>query len=215
MILGIVGSARKNGITYQAVNKILCESGEEYEIISLQGKRINGCIACLGCAKDNRCKVKDDFQEIQEKMLKADVIVFGAANYFGMINSLSHAVLERTFAFRHNAEFSLEGKKAVIVTTSYNEEEGNRVEATIRRFFDYNKIKTIAAINVLGYSQCYSCGRGHQCLIGNVYKDHGRFLNSMDEATFPLEFCKQNESKEKCNEVIKIIKKEMEKNSPK
>lgn len=207
MILGIVGSARKNGITYQAVNKILCESGEDYEIISLNGKRINGCIACLGCAKDNRCKVKDDFQEIQEKMLKADIIVFGAANYFGMINALSHAVLERTFAFRHNAEFSLKDKKAVIVTTSYSEKEGSGVEKVIRRFLDYNKINAIESINVLGYSQCYSCGRGHQCLVGNVYKDHGRLLSSMDEAKFPLEFCKQSESNEKCNKVIEKIKK--------
>lgn len=209
MILGIVGSARKDGITYNAVTKILKETGEEYEIISLQGKKINGCIACLGCAKDNRCKVKDDFQEIQEKMLKADVIVFGAANYFGMINSLSHAVLERTFAFRHNAEFSLEGKKAVIVTTSYNEKEGMAVETAVRRFFDYNKMKIIDSINVLGYSQCYSCGRGHQCLIGNVYKDHGKLLNSMDEATFPLKFCEQRESNDKCKEASNIILKEI------
>lgn len=53
MILGISGSPRKDGGTANAVKKILEESGMESEYISLSGKKINGCISCLGCVEYN------------------------------------------------------------------------------------------------------------------------------------------------------------------
>jgi len=104
LILGISASARKDGITSAAVKAVLQASGMEYEYVSLTGKRINGCIGCTGCASDNFCKVKDDWNEIGEEMLKAEAIVFGAPNYYGTINALGHACLERTFCFRHRAD---------------------------------------------------------------------------------------------------------------
>ena len=64
MILGISGSPRPNGVTANAVKKVLEESGQEYEFISLAGKHIGGCISCLGCTESNRCVVDDDFSEI-------------------------------------------------------------------------------------------------------------------------------------------------------
>ena len=41
MILGISGSGRANGTTSDVVNYILEESGQEYEYVSLAGKKIN------------------------------------------------------------------------------------------------------------------------------------------------------------------------------
>ncbi|MBU0767898.1 MAG: NAD(P)H-dependent oxidoreductase [Proteobacteria bacterium] len=57
-ILGIAGSTRKekqSGV-YTLVQTVLENTGCEYELISLKGKKISGCIACLGCVKDNICK---------------------------------------------------------------------------------------------------------------------------------------------------------------
>lgn len=70
MILAISASGRKNRIINQTVAAIAAESGQEYEVISLAGKRINGCIGCTRCASDNICKVKDDWNEIGEKIEK-------------------------------------------------------------------------------------------------------------------------------------------------
>ncbi|PKM89343.1 MAG: flavodoxin family protein, partial [Firmicutes bacterium HGW-Firmicutes-12] len=77
MILGISASGRTNGITSETVKAILEATGSEYEFISLAGKQISGCIGCTKCASDNKCKLKDDWLEIAEKMLAADAIVFG------------------------------------------------------------------------------------------------------------------------------------------
>ena len=58
-ILGISGSSRKEGTsgTMKLVQTVLENTGVEYELVSLRNKSIGGCIACLGCVKDNICKV--------------------------------------------------------------------------------------------------------------------------------------------------------------
>lgn len=68
MILGISGSSRANGTTSDVIKYILEQSGQEYEYVSLAGKKINGCIGCTRCAADSFCKVEDDWQEIGRKM---------------------------------------------------------------------------------------------------------------------------------------------------
>jgi len=54
-ILGIVGSSRKEGVSgvHRLVTTVLENTAHEYEIVTLRGKNIGGCIACMGCVKDN------------------------------------------------------------------------------------------------------------------------------------------------------------------
>jgi multimeric flavodoxin WrbA len=158
MILGISASGRKDGVTSEAVKSILEATGSEYEYISLAGKRINGCIGCTLCASDNKCKIQDDWNEIGEKMLKADAIVFGAPNYFGRMNALGHACWERTFCFRHREAFNLAGKLGVIVGVDY--QNSNSIQAEIEKFMLSNKMAVVESLAAYGYSQCYTCGYG-------------------------------------------------------
>ena len=64
-ILGISGSPRQES-TSRLVQEVLDATGETTEFISLKGKNIAGCIACLGCVKENTCIVKDDMQQVYE-----------------------------------------------------------------------------------------------------------------------------------------------------
>ena len=104
-VLGISGSPRKEDTSgvYKLVRTVVENTGCEYEILSLRGKQISGCIACLGCAKDNICKVKDDLEPLREKLVEADAFVIGAPNYFNGMSALTHAFLERWYQFRHQA----------------------------------------------------------------------------------------------------------------
>ena len=81
-ILGISGSPRKEGISgvNRLVETVLDHTGLETDLISLRGKSIGGCIACLGCVKDNVCKVNDDMTALREKIIAADALVIGAPN---------------------------------------------------------------------------------------------------------------------------------------
>ena len=115
MILGISASGRQEtrdesgrllkGVNDHMVKYVLEKTGEPFEYVSLAGKRISGCQACLACAKDNVCVVDDDWAAIRDKMFEADAVVFGAPNYYGTINAHGHAFLERTFSLRHREAF--------------------------------------------------------------------------------------------------------------
>lgn len=39
----------------------------------------------MQCVRDNRCKQQDDWNEIGQKMLEADAIVFGGPDYYGTL----------------------------------------------------------------------------------------------------------------------------------
>ena len=77
-VLGISGSPRSGATTDQLVQAVLNGvEGCETEFVSLSGKRIGACIACLGCTEDNVCKVKDDMAALRPKIVEADAYVIG------------------------------------------------------------------------------------------------------------------------------------------
>ena len=192
MILGISASGRSDGVTSETVKAVLKASGQEYEYVSLAGKRINGCTGCTACAADNTCKVQDDWNEIGEKMRKADAIVFGAPNYFGRMNALGHACWERAFCFRHREIFSLAGKLGVVVSVEY--EGYNKVKPEIEDFMTRNKMVVVESVFAKGYSQCFTGGFGQDCSVGNVVRLHG-FIETIEDKHIPPHFCHQEDAK--------------------
>lgn len=202
MILGISASGRPSGVTSEAVKAILAASGMEYDYVSLAGKRISGCIGCTLCAPDNQCKFKDDWNELGEKMLKAEAIVFGAPNYFGRMNAIGHAFWERTFAFRHRERFKLAGKLGVIVSCGYEGEDV--VKPQIEDFMLRNKMAVVTAMRVDGYSQCYTCGYGHACGVGHVERVHG-LLECIRDEDLPPHFKDQTQSRYQAHKAGRIL----------
>lgn len=165
-ILGISGSPRKDSVsgTYKLVSTVLEHTGIDYELISLRKKNIAGCIACLGCAKDNVCKVKDDLADLREKILTADAYVIGAPNYYSTLNAATHAFLERWFQFRHQEGDLLWGKLGVAIGVGGM--DGRFPADDIEKFFMYSFIETIAKVSGQGAASCYSCGYGETCKVG-------------------------------------------------
>ena len=77
-VLGISCSPRKGQTTDSLVQEVLIGVEGDTEFISLSGKRIGPCIGCLGCVKDNVCKIKDDMSELRQKIVEAGALVIGA-----------------------------------------------------------------------------------------------------------------------------------------
>jgi len=165
-ILGISGSPRTQATSgvYKLVKIVLEATGQDYELISLRGKKIGGCIACLGCVKDNVCKVKDDMADLRDKIVEADAYVIGAPNYYSRINALTSAFLERLYQFRHQTGNTLWGKLAVAVGVGGS--SGQVCCDDIERFMDYKFIETVAKVSGQGAASCYSCGYGETCKVG-------------------------------------------------
>ena len=74
-VLGINGSARKDGNTSILISKIfevLNKNDIETELIQLSGKKIAPCRACFTCGGKNNCSfANDDFYEIFEILRKS------------------------------------------------------------------------------------------------------------------------------------------------
>ena len=180
-ILGISGSPRKDSRSgvRKLVQTVLDNTGCEFELISLKGKTINGCIACLGCVKDNVCKVEDDLTELRQKIIDADAFVIGSPNYYSTINATTHALLERWFQFRHQTGDTLWGKLAVAVGVGGT--AGQAPADEIEKFLLYNFVETIAKVTGQGAASCYSCGYGETCQVGIPLMLHGEGVKISEE----------------------------------
>ena len=180
MILGISASGRRAtrnekgkllcGATEELIKYVLEKTGEPHELISLSDKDIRPCRGCVRCAGDNQCVIDDDWAEIRDRMYDADAVVFGAPNYYGSINSLGHAFLERTFSLRHRERFPLAGKLNAIMAVGSNP---GPVEAYVRKLFRSNHMaEPVGVVTARGLSQCYVCGYGENCAAGSVVNTH-------------------------------------------
>ena len=97
--------------------------------------------------------------------------------YYGTINALGHAFLERTFSLRHRASFALTGKPNAILTVGT--EEPNPAEDFIKSIFRSNYMAApIGTLRAKGIAQCYTCGFGEGCSAGAVVSRHG-FLDEI------------------------------------
>ena len=100
--LAVNGSPRKKGNTEHLLKAVLAplsEAGWETEFVQLGGKDIRGCKACNKCfeKQNKRCAIKDDdFNEIMEKMIRADAIILGSPTYFTDVSAEIKALLDRS-----------------------------------------------------------------------------------------------------------------------
>lgn len=178
-VLGISGSPRKGKTTDRLVQEVLSAVEVDTEFISLAGKKISPCIACLGCVDDNICKVKDDMTELRAKIVEADAYVIGAANYYSMLNGAAHCFLERFYQFRHQEGKSVAGKLGAAVGVG-----GGMPDfpvQNIKKFFEYNQIECVGEVTAQGAASCFSCGHGESCKVGAIHMFFGPGTKITDE----------------------------------
>ena len=106
-IFAINGSPRKNNNTatllkkgLEGVKESLKDTEVETEIINLYDLNYTGCKSCFACkrvggASYGKCPVKDDIQEVLEKVSQADGLILGSPIYFGTITGQLQSFLER------------------------------------------------------------------------------------------------------------------------
>lgn len=98
-VIGINGSARKDGNTEILMNRVfeeLNKSGIETELFSFAGQIIEPCKACWACGGQKNCvHRKDRFREVFDKLKEADGILLGSPVYSANVSANMQAFLER------------------------------------------------------------------------------------------------------------------------
>ncbi len=163
-IIGISGSPIKNSNTDRLVQSVLESSGLTSEFVKLSKINVRPCIACLGCKKDNICKVKDDFPELAEKIRHAGAVVVGGYSPYGAIDGFTKAFLERLFSLRHQNGLN-RGKLAVAVTTGIGRGVPGLEEACnqIAHALTLEGMEVLDQLKVTGNPECMVCGFGETC----------------------------------------------------
>ncbi len=97
-ILGISTSPRRNGNSDLLLKKALSgaeSAGANVEYLSLNDYKINPCIECNSCYKSGRCVIKDDYNQILEKLLKADRLIFATPVFFMSVCAQAKMLIDR------------------------------------------------------------------------------------------------------------------------
>ncbi len=134
-ILILSASPRKNGNS-----DVLCHqfmkgaqaAGHHVELISLYERDTAFCRACYACFDSGHCVIRDDMEEILDKMQRVDVIVIATPTYFYAMNGKLKTVIDR-FLPRWQ---DLGGHEVYLIITGHDGRDGLKlVETELTRIF--------------------------------------------------------------------------------
>lgn len=97
-VLIISASQRVNSNSDILAKKVLqgvLDSGKEAEYVALKDKNIAFCKGCLACQKLKKCVIKDDANEITDKICEADVIVWATPIYYYEMSGQMKTMIDR------------------------------------------------------------------------------------------------------------------------
>jgi multimeric flavodoxin WrbA len=191
-IIGISGSPIKDSNTDRLIQAVLESSGLSLEFVKLSKINVRPCIACLGCKKDNICKVKDDFPELAEKIRHAGAVVVGGYSPYGTVDGFTKAFLERLISLRHQNGLN-RGKLAVVIATGIGrgapglEEAGNQIAHAL----NLEGMNVLGQLKVTGNPECMVCGYGQTCPMSSL-----PWVFGDDTTVTPDKFCKVEDQTE-------------------
>lgn len=96
------------------------EAGNTVEVISLKGKKIAFCTGCFGCLKLGRCVINDDANEITEKILESEVVVWATPIYYYEMSGQMKTLLDRLNPL-YPSDYRF--RKVYLLTTAAEDEE--------------------------------------------------------------------------------------------
>ena len=102
-VLGFCASPRLGNSQYlldealAAVQQAAERAGESVQIdrCTVRGKKLAGCVMCQACMKDGTCVIKDDFAEMQQLWMEADVVIYSVPVYHMGIPAQMKAFIDR------------------------------------------------------------------------------------------------------------------------
>jgi multimeric flavodoxin WrbA len=99
VVLGLAGSPRPHGNSGRLLERFLsgaASAGAAVEWVAVAECRIAGCRACDECQRAGECVVTDDFQALEARIVRADVIALAAPLFFWNLPAQVKALVDRS-----------------------------------------------------------------------------------------------------------------------
>jgi multimeric flavodoxin WrbA len=83
------------------------------------------CRRCMACKNTGKCRINDDLQQVLADISNADCVVFATPIFLGSPVGLYKLLEDRMYSFldKEGKSVLAPGKKAIIILTSYTEDE--------------------------------------------------------------------------------------------
>jgi multimeric flavodoxin WrbA len=97
-ILAIYGSPRRKGNTAQLMKQAVAgarEAGAHVEEVVLRDLKMSPCLEIYGCKKEGRCAIKDDFQELYDKLASCDGLILASPIFFYTVSAHTKIMMDR------------------------------------------------------------------------------------------------------------------------
>ena len=97
-IIAIYGSPRRRGNTATLLKKAIegaRDSGADVEEIVLRDLKISPCLEIYGCLQAGECAIKDDFQQVRDKILAAQGLILASPVFFYTVSAHTKMLMDR------------------------------------------------------------------------------------------------------------------------
>lgn len=120
-------------------------TGVEIDNIRLSDYNINPCIACDACFAIGQCRIQDDYQEILQKMLGADRLIFATPLFFMSVSAQAKILIDRgqcLWAYKHILKKQLfipkRDRRAMVIAVggSKSKKQFESIQLTMMSYFD-------------------------------------------------------------------------------
>lgn len=97
-MLALYGSPRRKGNTSRLLQKAVQgarDAGANVEEIILRDKKMSPCLEIYECRETGRCAIRDDFQDIYDKILAARGIMLASPIFFYTVSAHTKILMDR------------------------------------------------------------------------------------------------------------------------
>jgi len=144
-LLAICGSPRKGNTEFMLEKVLEGAGGVDKELVLLKDLDIKHCDGCCVCEKTEECHIKDDIQELLNKLKEADVILIGSPTYFDNVTGLLKDFIDRTLPLY--PKFKLKNKKFGIISTGAGDKSS--IRGTINNLIKFGEIMEMNLIGTV------------------------------------------------------------------
>ncbi len=180
-------SRNKNSRTKEIINEVLERINEQFgsenldiDYINHELLNVSVCQGCNNCFYNGFCIQDDDMTMLQEKLLEADIIIFGTPVYINFISGEMKSFLDRIAYWTHL--MPLLGKYAIIVTASSN----SGVSEALKYMYDISCYYGLDVIGAIGEAR--TMGRNETLINIDILVNRLQRIKNFKECIKPNQF---------------------------
>jgi multimeric flavodoxin WrbA len=147
-VLGISTSPRIKGNSDMLLRRALAGAesiGANTDYVHLSDYNVGPCIECNACYKTGNCKVQDDYQQLLQKILDADRLIFATPVFFMTVCAQAKMLIDRCqclWAHKYILKKDLitrgQDRRAMVIAVggSRSKKQFESIRLTMKSYFD-------------------------------------------------------------------------------